>query len=699
MSRYRYGAYEDGPDPLAPPYDVRDALDAMGDSVLDGTRPDEALRDLLRRGLADAQGRLPNVRGLDDMLRQVRERRRALRDRGRLDGTLEEARALLDTAIGQERAELFPDPGDEARLREAELDTLPSDTSQAIRRLSGYDWRSDAARQTFERLKDLLRREVLDAQFQGMKQALENQDPAAMERVKNMMGALNEMLDRDARGEHTQEDFDRFMDEYGDMFPDDPRNLEELVDSLARRAAAMDRLLASLSPEQRAELAGLMEQAMQDAGLAMEMTRLGDALRARRPDLGWGQAEQMTGEDPLDMGDATTALAELADLSELEAALGQDYPGARLDDIDEDAVRRALGRQAVDDLAALRRIEAELERQGYLRRNRGKLELTPKAVRRLGETALRRVFAQLTTGRQGDHDQRDAGQAGELTGASREWRFGDEQPLDVVRTVSNAIRRSAMEDGARPAASPLDAAPVAPAVSALKVVEPVPPDANGHGSARPGGLRPGGVRLGVDDFEVHETERRTGAAVCLLVDLSYSMVLRGTWAVAKQTTLALHTLVTSKFPQDAIQIIGFSNYARVLHPTEMAGLDWDMVQGTNLHHALMIAGRHLDRHPDFEPIVLVVTDGEPTAHLRPDGRSLFDYPPSTDTLVLTLAEVDKMTRRGACMNFFMLAEDRRLVSFVEEVARRNGGRVFAPDADRLGEYVVSDYLRVRRGRR
>ncbi|MFA1541222.1 vWA domain-containing protein [Actinomadura monticuli] len=706
MSRYRYGAYEDGPDPLAPPYDVRDALDAMGDSVLDGTRPDDALRELLRRGLPGARNR----RGLDDMLRQVRERRRALRDRGRLDGTLEQARALLDTAIGQERAELFPDPSDEARLREAELDTLPSDTSQAIRRLSDYDWRSDAARRTFEQLKDLLRREVLDSQFQGMKQALENQDPAALERVKEMMGALNQMLERDARGEHTQDDFDRFMEQYGDMFPDDPQNLEELVDSLARRAAAMDRLLASLSPEQRAELAGLMDQAMRDAGLAMEMTRLGDALRARRPDLGWGRPEEMTGDDPLGMGDATTALAELADLSELEAALGQDYPGARLDDIDEDAVRRALGRQAVDDLDALRRIEKELERQGYLRRNRGKLELTPKAVRRLGETALRRVFSQLTSGRQGDHDQRDAGQAGELTGASREWRFGDEQPLDVVRTVSNAIRRSAMEGGVTEGGVAESGAGLVARPALAKVAEPTtadvaeitgvrPPAGVKPVGVRPGGVRPGGVRLGVDDFEVHETERRTGAAVCLLVDLSYSMVLRGTWAVAKQTTLALHTLVTSKFPQDAIQIIGFSNYARVLHPEEMAGLDWDMVQGTNLHHALMIAGRHLDRHPDFEPIVLVVTDGEPTAHLRPDGRSLFDYPPSTDTLVLTLAEVDKMTRRGACMNFFMLAEDRRLVSFVEEVARRNGGRVFAPDADRLGEYVVSDYLRVRRGRR
>ncbi|ACY96639.1 MULTISPECIES: VWA domain-containing protein [Thermomonospora] len=655
MSRYRYGAYQGGPDPLEPPYDIRSALDAMGDSVLEGSSPGEALRALLRRGLPGGRDRRAR-RGLDELLRQVRQRRRELRERGRLDGVLEQARALLDTAIGQERAELFPDPSDEARMREAELDALPSDTAQAIRRLSDYDWRSPAARATFEQLKDLLRRDVLDAQFQGMRQALANPDPQAMQRVRDMMAALNDMLDADARGEHTQEDFANFMREYGDFFPDNPRNLEELVDSLARRAAAMDRLLASLSPEQRQELAALMAQVMEDAGLAMEMTRLGEALRARRPDLGWGTPERMSGSDPLSVSDATAALAELADLAELEAALAQDYPGASLDDIDEEAVRRALGRQAVDDLAELRRIEKELERQGYLQRSGGRLELTPKAVRRLGETALRRVFSHLEGGRRGDHDQRDAGQAGELTGSSRPWRFGDEQPLDVVRTVGNAIRRNAQN---------------------------------------PTGDR--SVKLSVDDFEVLETERRTAAAVCLLVDLSYSMVLRGAWGAAKQTALALHSLVTGKYPQDAIQIIGFSNYARVLRPTEMAALDWDMVQGTNLHHALMLAGRHLDRHPDFEPIVLVVTDGEPTAHLQPNGRSLFDYPPSRQTLTLTLAEIDKMTRRGATLNVFMLADDPRLVSFVEEVARRNGGRVFAPEAGRLGEYVVSDYLRMRRG--
>src|SRR5580658_7982289 len=554
MANYRYGRYVYGPDPLALPYDVRGAVDEMGDAILAGANPADALRDLLRRGQT---GR----RGLDDLLRRVRDRQREVRGSGRLDGILEQARALLDTAVGQERAELFPDPSDEARLREANLDALPADTSQAIRQLADYDWRSPAARQTFDRLRDLLRSEVLDSQFRGMKQAMSNPDPRAMQRVKEMLGDLNQMLAADARGEHTQADFDRFMERHGELFPDHPQNLDELVDSLISRMAAAERLLRSLSPEQREELAGLMSSALDDAGLAAEMARLADALRSRRPDLdraGMMGGVQMSGEEPLGLGDATSALAELADLAELETALGQDYPGASLDDIDEDAVRRAFGRQAVDDVEALRRIERELERQGYLTRHGGHLELTPKAVRRLGDPALRRIFADLNFGgRPGDHDQRDAGQAGELTGTTRAWEFGDEQPLDVPATVRNALLRGGLD---------------------------------------------GRIRLSARDFEVAETERRTAAVVSLLVDLSYSMQLRGTWAAAKQTALALHALLRSRFPQDAIQVVGFSNYARELRETDLAGLGWDMVQGTNLHHALMIAGRHIDRHPEHEPV-------------------------------------------------------------------------------------------------
>jgi uncharacterized protein with von Willebrand factor type A (vWA) domain len=657
---FRYGPFHEGPDPLAPPYDIAQALDELGDAVLDGASTSDALRDLLRQGA-------PGLRGLEDMLRRVREQRRAMRNKGRLDGTLEQARALLDKAVGQERAALFPDPSDDARLRETELDTLPSDPARAIRALSEYEWRSDEARATYEELKDLLRQEVLDTQFRGMKQAMQSmqsgspESAAAMQAVKDMMADLNEMLAADARGEHTQEDFDQFMEKHGQFFPDQPANLEELVDSLARRAAAMERMLASMTPEQRDELAALMAQSMEDMGLASEMSRLNDALRTRRPDLDWTGRTRMKGEQPLGMSDATTAIEELADLEELESTLGQEYPGASLEDVDEEAIRRALGRQAVDDLRQLREVERELERQGYLKRDGGRLELTAKAVRRLGATALRRVFASLSGSTRGDHDVPNAGSAGELTGSSRAWHFGDEQPLDVVRTVSNAILRSG----------------------------PATVDPSGAGRA---------VKLQVDDFEVVETERRTSAAVCLLVDLSWSMTLRGTWGIAKSTALALHSLVSTRFPQDALQVIGFSNYARVLQPTELAGLDAEMVQGTNLQHALLIAGRFLDRHPEHEPVVLVVTDGEPTAHLLPSGDYAFDWPPSPETLAVTLAEADKMTRRGATLNVFMLAADQGLVDFVDKLAKRNGGRVFAPSDDKLGDYVVSDYLRARRGR-
>jgi len=689
MSGYRYGPYRDGPDPLEPPYDVRGAVDELGESVLEGTDPASALRDLLRRGMA-------SHRGLDDMLRRVRERQREVRSRGRLDGVLEEVRAMLDTAIGQERAELFPDPDDSARMREDELDALPSDVAQAIRQLADYDWQSPAARQTFEELKSLLRREVLDSQFHGMKQTLAEPDTEALQRVKDMMAALNSMLAADARGDHQQQDFDDFMAEYGDLFPDSPANLEELVDSLVRRMSAAQRLLDSLTDDQRDELAGLMAQTLEDSGLAAEMARLADALRSRRPDMdaeGWPRA-RMTGQEPLGLGDATSALAELADLAELEDALRQDYPGARLDDVDEEAVRRALGRQAVDDMEALRQIERELERQGYLQRTDGRLELTPKAVRRLGETALRKVFAELPEGSHGSHDQRGSGQAGELTGSTRPWRFGDEQPIDAAATVRNALLRGGM---------------TAPVVGGPVVGGPVV-GGTAVGGTAVGGTAVGGtavesagvaertprVRLNVRDFEVEETERRATAAVCLLVDLSYSMELRGTWGAAKQTALALHALVRTRYPQDAIQVIGFSNYARELRETDLASLSWDMVQGTNLHHALVLAGRFLDRRPEHNPVVLIITDGEPTAHLRRDGQFWFDWPPSPETLELTLAEVDKMTRRQATMNIFMLADDERLTAFVDEVARRNGGRVLRAAGDSLGEYVVRDFLRTRR---
>jgi uncharacterized protein with von Willebrand factor type A (vWA) domain len=651
---YRYTRWHGGPDPLAPPYDLGNAVDEIGDSVLAGSGVREALRDLLRRG---AEGR----RGLDELRRSVRERLRRARTAGRMDGTLQEVRELLDRALTAEKRELFPDPDDAARLAEDELDALPEDTAGAVRALKDYPWRSDEGRQAYEQIQDLLRREVLDSSFASMKQALENASEQDMQAVKDMVADLSNLLDAHNRGEDTDQRFADFMDKHGQFFPENPESIDELIDSLARRAAAQERMMAGLSPDQRAELSDLMAQTMADMGLASEMSHLQDALRQARPDLPWGQRGQVPdGEQSLGMGDATSAVAELADLEAISSQLSQGYAGASLADIDEELLERALGRPAVDDLAALRQMERELERQGYLNRSDGKLELSPKAVRRLGATALRRVFAHLDAAGRGEHDVADAGAAGELTGSSREWRFGDEQPLDVVRTVKNAVLRTA---------------------------------------GQPRGEHDRRVRIAVEDFEVVETERRTGAAVALLVDLSYSMALRGTWGAAKSTAMALHSLVTTRFPQDAIQIIGFSSVAQVLRPATLAELSVDTLQGTNLQHGLILARRFLAHHRDAEPVVLVVTDGEPTAHLEDDGTPFFCWPPMPETIARTVAEVERVARTGATVNVFALDPEPGLLHFVHDLTQRAGGRVFQPDPERLGEYVVADYLRTRRGRR
>jgi uncharacterized protein with von Willebrand factor type A (vWA) domain len=651
MSFQRYGAYDGGPDPLAPPFDTAGAVDELGERVLSGQGVREALRDLLDQG---TQGR----RGLGELDREVRNRLRDLRRRGQLDGTLERARELLDQAVEAERGALFPDPSDDARFAEAQLDALPRDTARAVRELSEYQWRSPEAQAAYDELREMLQREVLDQQLPGLREALEQQqtpalDEEGLQRVKDMLGDLNELLGKRAQGADTQADFDAFMGKHGDLFPESPETLDELLESLARRAAAAERLMRSLSPEQQDALGQLIQQATSDLDLSSELATLNDQLRALRPDLfSRSRRTRMTGPNQMGLSDATEALAEMADLESLAEQLGQGYEGASIDDVDEDLVRRALGRRAVDDLSELRRLERTLVDEGYLVRQGGQLELSAKSVRRIGLRALQRVFSDLSALRRGGHDIRDAGASGEPTGATRAWAFGDEQPIDVVRTLANAIKR-------------------------------------GEQQSRP-------LRLAVDDFEVVETERRASAAVCLLVDTSWSMVVNDTWGQAKQTALALHSLISTMYPQDALQIIGFSDYARELQPHELAGLDFAMVQGTNLQHALLMAGRFLDRHPGFDPVVLVVTDGEPTARLDRDGRSRFAWPPEPETVAATVAEVDKMTRRRAGLNMFVLGDDPRLQEFVEDVVKRNGGRMFSPRADRLGEYVVRDFLDRRR---
>ncbi|MFI7216298.1 VWA domain-containing protein [Micromonospora maritima] len=647
-NRFRYGQWRGGPDPLAPPYDVRAAVDAVGADVLAGGSLRESLRELLRRG---PQGR----GGLDDLAARARRLRREALRRGDLDGAVTRARALLDQALAAERDELRGRDGDDARFAEAVLDNLPRSTARAVEELSGYEWASAEARQTYQRILDGLRGEVLEQRFAGLRDAARAAaDPATQRQLAEMMRDLNDLLARHARAEDTTDAFAEFMRRHGEFFPERPRDVDELVDVLARRAAAGERLMRSLSDRQREELAGLMRQSLGDR-LAGELSQLDGHLRSLRPDLNWQRGERVRGDQPLGYGEATGALDEIAELDELLDSLDQDQPGATLDDVDVEAVARTLGREAADDVRRLRELERELRRQGWVTRDAEGLTLSPKALRRLAGTALRRVFADLTAGPRGQHDLRSAGAAGEVSGASRPWEYGDEQPLDVVRTLTRAVRRA--------------------------------------GTGVP-------VQLAVEDFEVVETERRASAAVVLCVDLSYSMISQGRWGPMKQTALALSHLMATRFPQDALQIVGFGREAMPLTQQELAAVEPDMQQGTNLQHALRLAGRHLRRHPGAEPVVLVVTDGEPTAHLDPeDGEAYFHWPPLPETITATIREVDKLTRYGATLNLFMLGDDPGLRRFVDAVARRSKGRMFTPDLDDLGEYVVSDYLRARHGHR
>jgi len=652
----RYSRYTGGPDPLAPPVDLRDALEQIGQDVMQGTSPRRALQELMRRGME-------NMPGADKLAAEANRRRRELLQRNNLDGTLQEVKKLLDEAVLAERKELARALDDDARFGEMQLESLSSSPAKAVQELSEYDWRSDEARQKYEQIKDLLGREMLDQRFAGMKEALENATDEDRQRVNDMLDDLNDLLDKHSQGKDSPQDFQDFMGKHGEFFPENPQNVDELLDSLANRAAAAQRFRNSLTEQQRAELDALAQQAFGSPSLMNALNRLDGHLQAARPGEDWTGSERFRGDDPLGMGEGAQAMADIAELEELADQLSQSYSGATMDDVDLDMVARQLGEDAAVDARTLAELERELMKQGFLDRSSdGRWRLSPKAMRQLGQAALRDVAQQLS-GRHGERETRRAGAAGELTGATRPWAFGDTEPWNVTRTLTNAVLRDAGNPEERT-------------------------------SSR--------IHITVDDVEISETETRSQAAVALLVDTSFSMVMENRWLPMKRTALALSHLVSTRFRSDALQIISFGRHARTLTAAELTGLEGVYEQGTNLHHALALAARHLRRHPNAQPVVLIVTDGEPTAHLEDfgDGAEVFfGYPPHPRTIALTVKGFDEIARLGAQVTIFRLGSDPGLARFIDQVARRVEGRVVEPDLDGLGAAVVGDYLRSRRRRR
>lgn len=649
----RYSRYTGGPDPLAPPVDLRDALEQIGRDVMEGSSPRRALSELLRRGTQ-------NMRGADRLAAEANRRRRELLQQNNLDGTLQDIKKLLDEAVLAERKELARALDDDARFGELQLQSLSPSPAKAVQELSDYQWRSPEAQSKYDQIKDLLGREMLDQRFAGMKEALENATDEDRQAVNEMLDDLNNLLDKHAKGEANQQDFDEFMAKNGQYFPENPQNIDELLDSLAKRAAAAQRFRNSLSEQQRAELDALAQQAFGSPSLINALNRLDQHLQAARPGEDWNGDQNFAGGNPLGMGEAARALEDIAELEQLAEQLSQSYAGAQMDDVDLDMLARQLGEEAAVDARSLAELERALMNQGFMDRGSdGQWRLSPKAMRQLGQAALRDVAQQLS-GRHGERDTRRAGAAGELTGATRPWQFGDTEPWNVTRTLTNSVLRQA------------------------------------------GTHDDGPLWITVEDVEISETETRTQAAVALLVDTSFSMVMENRWLPMKRTALALNHLVSTRFRSDALQIIAFGRHARTVSAAELTGLEGVYEQGTNLHHALLLAVRHLRKHPNAQPVVLVVTDGEPTAHLeqyRDGAETFFDYPPHPRTIAFTVRSFDEVARMGAQVTIFRLGSDPGLARFIDQVARRVEGRVVEPELDGLGAAVVGDYLRSRRRRR
>jgi uncharacterized protein with von Willebrand factor type A (vWA) domain len=660
-ARYDYSEWDGTQDFLD--LDPDDLLAGLTDDLLAGGDLDDALRRLLRSGMRTADGE--QIPGLRDLLEQLRRRRAEMLAEGDPDGRMAQLTAQLDEIEAEERegidelVEEAHSSGDERRAevtddvateRRMELDLQPDDPAGRIQSLQHYDFVSSDARERFEELMEELRREMADTFFEGASDALSSMSPEQMARMRDAYDALNQMLEQRERGEEIDPSFEEFMAQYGDMFPGNPQNLDELLQQLAERMAAAQAVWNSLSPEQQSQLRGLMEAVLEDMDLRWQVDRLARNLQQAVPDAGWGRSYDFDGQGPMSISRATDLATQLGQLEGIEDLLQSASSPTALSEIDLDQVKAHMGEDAARSLDRLAKLTKSLADAGLIEQHGGRTELTPRGVRRLGQKALSDLFGQINKDRIGDHSTISNGSGHDREETTKAYEYGDPLNLHLSTTVHNAVRRG--------------------------------------GSGVP-------VKLLPEDFEVVETEALARSATVLLVDLSMSMPMRDNFVPAKRMAMALQTLISSKFPRDYLGIVGFSEVAREIRPDELPTAMWDYVYGTNLQHALALARRML-AHQHGTKQIIVVTDGEPTAHIDDYGEVFFNYPPVPETLRRTMAEVIRCTRGGIVINAFALDLQRTHYPFVEQIARVNGGRTFYTTPDALGGYVLVDFLQHRR---
>jgi len=655
---------------LLPDLSADELIDALTDDVMADGDLGEALRRLMERGWRSNDRERGDLAGLEALREQLRARRDELLSRYHLGDVLADVRAELKAIVETERAGIearlagAPDapPAPSRELAELlnqtiakrldRLDALPDDVGDQVRALEDYDFLDGGARERFEALVERLRRSVLDRYAAGMADAVRSMSPEDLAANRAMVRDLDRLLQEHLAG--SEPDPSEFLAKHGSFFPG-ATTVEQVIEQLAQRMSAMQSLLRSLTAAQRSELNSLVDGLLRDDRLRWDLAQLAATLDQVLPD-GLGDRFRFSGDEELGLEGALGQLETLGRLEALEAQLDDVGSPGDLAGIDRDDLRELAGDDAVRDLDRLDEITARLEAAGYLTRIGDRLELTPRGSRRIGQKVLDDLFARLRRDAFGEHRIDRAGRGSERSEGTKPFEFGDAFDLDLRETLANALTRP----------------------------ENAPSPDRGRG-----------IRLESGDFAVHRTEESTRTSTVLLVDMSRSMLLRGCFVAAKKVAVALDTLIRTQYPRDDLSVIGFAYYAREIRPGTLAELSWHGYEyGTNLQHGLLLARRILARSGAANRQIVVITDGEPTAHFE-NGQVEFNYPPTRQTIQATLREVQRCTKAGITINTFMLERSRALTEFVAHITRLNRGRAFYAEPEHLGEYVLVDFVRGR----
>ncbi|MBT3832023.1 MAG: VWA domain-containing protein [Gammaproteobacteria bacterium] len=637
-----------------------DLLSALSEDLMEFGDLQQAMRYLMQRGMETSDGN--HIKGLRDLVHQLKAEKQQRLERFDMNGVMEDIKRQLEEILGMERdtinewANRKKDPDDEnqenfsnsvlgdiGEQNKEFIKNLPDDAAGKVKALQDYEFLNTDAQKQFLKLTEQLRKAMTQSFFRDVESMVNEMSDGDINRMKNMVKDLNDMLVRKIAGEDPG--FDEFMDKYGDMFGDTPpSNLDELLEQMRQQMAATQSLFNAMNPDQQQQLQDMMQGKFGDPELESGLAKLSKELDFLNPQ---GKHYNFLGDEEVDLLAAMELMKEMTELDQLEQQIQRAQYDGKMDNIDSDKLKELLGDEALDNLDEMKKMLEILEEAGYVSKDGNKSELTPRGTRSLGQKALVEIYSKLKKQNLGNHATPEEGRFGERLEESKPYEFGDPFHLHMSRTIRNAL------------------------------------DREGPGSP---------VQLKTEDFEIYRSELITQTATVLMVDLSWSMALRGSFQSAKKVAMALHHLISSAYSRDSLYIIGFSAYAKEIKTHDLPYLQYDdYLLGTNMEHALILAEKLLAKHQQGTRQIIMITDGEPTAHLE-NGRPVFAYPATPTTIGKTLRAVRSCTTKNITINTFMLDKSYYLKAFVEQMTKINGGRIFYAEPQNLGEYILVDYV-------